>query len=619
MDIKKHKIHDLVKLVFFWLLYFALFRLLFIIVHFGKIPQNGLLETPSSFYYALPLDLSMACYLITLPFIFWSVFQFFPGKIILQINKVYHVFFIVLVCILSISNIKMYGEWGTLLSARALNYLLYPKEVLTFITPWAVFLLLATCGTISYIAIKSYLHWIGDFSAPANNKIWTTVQILLIPGLLVLGYRGGWQLAPINESNAYYSSTSINNHIATNQIWYVGHSIKDAKNTENPFVYMDPALAKKIKEDIYLTTGDSTPTILKNTRPNIVFIVLESWTADVIQALGGEKGVTPFFDELRKEGLLFTQMYGSGFRTDQGLVSIMGGFPAQPNTSIMKTPAKAEKLPSLNKELEKQGYHSSFYYGGEIEFANMKSYLINAHCTKIIDKNNFEKKEMNSKWGAHDEFVLQKQIRELNQEKQPFFSIALTLSTHEPFEVPMNTPFNGHLESEKFKKAAYYTDQCLARYFYEAKKQPWYRNTVFVLVADHGHRLPLHRNMDYPEGRKIAALITGGALLDSYRGQTVDKICSHHDWPAILLSQMKLPHHVFTWSNDVLNPSTKAFAYYSNENVLGWITPQQNIVYSFAAQKVTDLQPKTQSTLNDTLLTQGKAYLQTLYQEYLDY
>lgn len=619
MAINNHKIHDLLKLVFFWLLYFAIFRLLFIVVHFAIIPRKALLETFSSFYYALPLDLSMACYLITLPFIFWSVYRFFPKKTIRQINRFYHIFIIVVISVLSIANIKMYGEWGTLLSARALNYLLYPKEVLTFITPWAVFLLLATCGTISYLGIKAYLHWADHFSAPGNNKVWTTAQILLIPGLLVLGYRGGFQLAPINESKAYYSSTAINNHIATNQIWYVAHSISDAKNTKNPYEFLDPEEARKITDQLWTISGDTTQSILKNTRPNIVFIILESWTADIIQALGGEKGVTPYFEELRKEGLLFTEMYGSGFRTDQGLVSILSGFPAQPNTSIMKTPAKAEKLPSLNKALEKHGYQSSFYYGGEIEFANMKSYLVNTRFSKIIDKNNFEKSEMNSKWGAHDEFVLKKQLRELNHERQPFFSVALTLSTHEPFEVPLKTPFTGNQESERFKKAAYYTDYCLRQYFNEAKKQPWYGNTLFVLVADHGHRLPKNRNMDYPEGRKITALITGAALSDDVRGQTVEKICNQHDWPAILLAQMSLPYTDFTWSMDVLKPGAKEYAYYTNENVLGWITPQQNIVYSFAAQKVTDFQPKMQTTLNDSLLIQGKAYLQTLYQEYLDY
>jgi phosphoglycerol transferase MdoB-like AlkP superfamily enzyme len=313
-------------------------------------------------------------------------------------------------------------------------------------------------------------------------------------------------------------------------------------------------------------------------------------------------------------------MYGSGFRTEQGLISILSGFPGQPNNSIITTPSKAEKLPSVTVDLVKQGYTSSFYYGGEIEFANMKSYLVNTQFEKIIDKKNFLPAELNSKWGAHDEFVLQKQLHDLSTEKKPFFSVVLTLSTHEPFEVTMKTPFNGNEEEEKFKKAAYYTDYCLFNYFNEAKKQAWYANTVFILVADHGHHLPKNRNMDYPEGRKITSLIMGGALVDNLRGTTVSKICNQNDWPAILLSQLNLPTDKFVWSKNVLDTNAKEFAYYSNENCLGWITPQKNYVYSFASGSMEELPGIVDSTTAPAAgPIEAKAYLQTLYQTYLDY
>jgi phosphoglycerol transferase MdoB-like AlkP superfamily enzyme len=249
----------------------------------------------------------------------------------------------------------------------------------------------------------------------------------------------------------------------------------------------------------------------------------------------------------------------------------------------------------------------------------MKSYLLNTHFEKIIDKNNFDKSQLNSKWGAHDEYVFKKQLDGLKDEKQPFFSIVLTLSTHEPFEVTMQTPFNGGEEPERFKKAAYYTDYCLYNYFTEAKKQPWYNNTLFILVADHGHHLPKNRNMDFPEGRRITMMITGGALAANQRGKTFDKISNQNDLPATILGVLKLPHTNFVWSKDLFNEKVKEFAYYSNENALGWIAPQQNLVYSFNSKKVEELQPKTQTIMNDTVLTQAKAYLQTLYEQYLNY
>lgn len=612
------KIHYISRLLVFWLLLFALYRLAFIIYHHTKIPNDLHSETGLSFLYALRLDLSAACAAAFIPYILWSLQQFYKRRSIHRANKIFNIVCISLVSVLSLANLKIYGEWGTLISARAFNYLLYPQEILTFISFWSLLLLLAVCAVFIYLGIKLYRSFAVNFSYPVENKKVKIALVVSIPVLLVIGYRGGLQLAPINESSSYYSSLQINNHIATNNMWYLVHSVVEANDKKNPYVFMDDAKAKAVVLDLFAAPAGENQVILKTAKPNIVFIILESWTADIIKALDGEENVTPHFDELRKEGLLFTQMYGSGFRTEQGLVSILSGFPAQPNNTIIATPSKAERLPSLNTELGKLGYQSSFYYGGDIEFANMKSYLLNNHFEKIADKNSFDKSEQNSKWGAHDEFVFKKQLEGLKAEKQPFFSIVLTLSTHEPFEVPMQTPFTGGEEQERYRKAAYYTDYCLYNYFREARQQSWYNNTLFVLVADHGHHLPKGRNMDMPESRRITALITGGALVESLRGKTMDKIVNQNDLPATILSALEQPYSQFVWSRDVFNPGIKEFAYYSNENVFGWISPQQNLVYSFGSKNV-DIQPKTQSNVNDTVLTQAQAYLQSLYDQYLNY
>ena len=619
MIYRKIKIHYLLRLIVFWLLYFAVFRILFIMYHHIKIPDGEHSETVLSLFYGLRLDLSAACAAIVISYFLWSFQQVFKSRFIHRINLIINIALISIVSVLSLANIKMYGEWGTQISARALSYLLYPKEVLTFISFWSVLIFLVFCALFIYFGIKTYRRYITNFSYPIENSKFKFLQIAIIPFFLVVGLRGGLQLAPVNESTAYYSALQINNHIATNNMWYLAHSILDANDTKNPYVFMEEKNAKKTTADLFSRSTKKTRSILKNTKPNIVFIVLESWTADIIKSLGGEENVTPHFEELRKEGLLFTQMYGSGFRTEQGLVSIFSGFPAQPNNSIITTPSKAEQLPSLNSDLGKQGYQSSFYYGGEVEFANMKSYLMDSNFGKIIDKDNFDKNQLNSKWGAHDEFVFKKQLDALKNEKQPFLSVVLTLSTHEPFEVPMQTPFTGGEEPERFKKAAYYTDYCLFNYFNEAKKQSWYSNTIFILVADHGHHLPKNRNMNFPEGRRITAMIMGGALSDSLRGKTVDKICNQNDIVTTLLTQLNMPAENYKWSKDVFNDDTKEFAYYSNENCLGWVTPQQNIVYSYTSQTVEELQSKIEKKLDKSILIQAKAYLQTLYQQYLDY
>ncbi|HSH66042.1 MAG TPA: sulfatase-like hydrolase/transferase [Bacteroidia bacterium] len=609
----------MIKLLIFWLLFFAGFRLLFVIYHHTKIPDGQHAETGLAFFYALPLDISTACAGLVVPYILWSLQQFYKRRLIHLINIAFLFSLIIIITILSIANIKMYGEWGTILSARAFDYIKYPKEVLHSISRWSLFLLLAGCALIFYMTIRIYRIYITNFSYPIENKTLKISIIIVTPFLLLLGYRGGFQLTPINESQCYYSSIPINNNIATNNIWYLAHSLWEANDTNNPYALAETEKAKKITASLFEVPKQDIATILKSTRPNIVIIILESWTADIIAALGGERNVTPHFDELRKEGLLFTQMYGSGSRTDQGLVSILSGFPSQPNNSIITTPSKTGKLPSLTTDLIKQGYSSSFYYGGEIEFANMKSYLIKTGFEKIVDKKDFPSSQLNSKWGAHDEFVLQKQLTDIGLQRKPFFSCVLTLSTHEPFEVTMQTPFKRPTEEDKFRKAAYYTDYCLFNYFNQVKKQPWYQNTIFWLIADHGHHLPENRNMNYPESRKITSLLIGGALIDSIRGKTVDKICNQNDLSATLLSQLNLSTSEFAWSRNILNNQAKQFAYYSNENYLGWITPQKNYVYSFASKTVEELPGIHDSAASPRALEEAKAYLQTLYQTYLDY
>ena len=160
--------------------------------------------------------------------------------------------------------------------------------------------------------------------------------------------------------------------------------------------------------------------------------------------------------------------------------------------------------------------------GGE-QTCFFKTYIISfKKVSKIVGIDDFEKSQLNSKWGAHDEFVLTRQLGDLGKEKQPFFSVLMTLSSHEPFETPIATPFPGKDLPSKFRSAAWYTDKCLGEYFEKAKKQPWYKNTLFVLVADHGHLLPLERDYYDVENRHIPLLALGGALEENLKGQKIN-------------------------------------------------------------------------------------------------
>lgn len=227
----KIKVHYLLRLTVFWFLFFALFRVIFIVYHHAKIPDGQHSETSMSFLYALRLDLATICVLLFIPFVLWSLQQFYKSKLIHQINLAYNIILISIVSVLSIFNIKIYGEYGSPLNTEDLVYLLYPKEAVTFLSVWSLLLLLSSSGFFAYIGIRSYRRNITSFSLPFENKKIKIAQIILVPILLILGVRGGTQAIPINEKDIHYSHIKINNDIATNNIWYLGNSICNRKHT----------------------------------------------------------------------------------------------------------------------------------------------------------------------------------------------------------------------------------------------------------------------------------------------------------------------------------------------------------------------------------------------------
>lgn len=622
IEVKRQiRIPYILRLVIFWLVIFALFRFTFLAFHFTTIAQSGLLAALHSIIAGFRLDLSTISFLIFPPFLFWILQQFMKGRLITLLNTIYNIIILFLISLLAVSNIKMYHEWGALLNFGVFDYVSHPREVLTFISTSQLLLLIAFLILYFGFSLWLYKKIVTNFSTPIKNIFLKTALILLPIVILPIMARGGLQLAPINESSAYFSTTPFYNHVAINPAWYFLHSYFDLKTTKNPYVYMDSADAEKRNKNLFLKSETPTPSILKTQKPNIVIIILESWTADIIQSLGGENNITPNFDTLSRQGLLFTQIYAAGSRTEHGLISVLSGFPPPPLISIITIPAKSEKLKSINSVLADDGYSSSFYYGGEAGFVNMKSYLINSGFASIVDKASFAENQLNSKWGAHDQYVFEKQLHDLKSAPAPFLSVLLTLSSHEPFEVPMKTPFDDdHSEPGKFRKAAYYSDHCLGEYFRAAKKESWYDNTLFILVADHGHRLPKERDFNMPESKRIPLLFFGNVLQENIRGKTVDKTCNQNDIAATLLSQLNKNYNDFPTSRDILNPDTKDFAYYTNDNVWGWITPDQKFIYTYATKALSNTgNASPTAPLNDSIVLDAKAYIQIHYQHYLSF
>ena len=315
------------------------------------------------------------------------------------------------------------------------------------------------------------------------------VFILLVPGFLIVGLRGGVQQIPINQSQSYYSDHNILNIASVNNAFNLYISIfENLKNFDNdPYTFMEPAKASELMTKIYRTKTDTTISILKLKQPNIVLLILESWSADLIQDLGGEPGITPNFRELEKNGILFDQLYASGSRSEQGMASIFSGFPAHPVSSITVQPDKVVSLPSLVKDLHGTGYATAFYFGGQLIYGNIKSYMIFNGFGKIMEGQDFPKNLPQGKLGIHDGYTLNYMVNDIDAMKTPFFASLFTLSTHSPWDQPYERPLKWGDNENNYINAAYYTDHCLGEFFQNARKKAWFDSTLFIIVADHSH------------------------------------------------------------------------------------------------------------------------------------
>jgi phosphoglycerol transferase MdoB-like AlkP superfamily enzyme len=627
------------RLLGFWLLFFTLFRLWFVL----WFRQYWSAEDPGgvwwSFWHGLPLDLSFAAYLMAIPVIFWLIGILVGPKAYATVQKGLLIINIILFSIFIFvfgANLFVYEEWQTPLNNRAVEYFKTPSALLDSMSFIFKMVCVGLYGAGIWMFWKIYDRVVGKsvYPAPGLSR-WFFLSLPLWLGALVLAIRGGLGVMPINESAVYYSPHLFDNHAATNPGWSVGHSLVETRSTENRYKVLedDEALTRTesiLKESLQDTSVGKARAIFSSNQPlNLVFLMLESHTAQVIEELGGIMEVCPNMSRLAREGILFENIYGSGYRTDQGLVSILAGYPAQPDQSIILLDDKAATLGSLPKLLKENGYQSLFVYGGELTFANIGLWLTNQRFDKIISERDFTSAEKTQRWGADDQVVLQRMLQEINRLKPPFFAATLTLSLHPPYDVPFESRWTANNDSEKFLNSAAFTDQALGVFFEAAKQQPWFEQTVFVLVADHGASQPGGVGMDRPQSRHLPLIIYGRPLQDAWKGSRVKAYGNHHDilsslTPHLPLEKRPSPTEGIAWSRNLFaldasqqtktnGASASGFAYYTNENGLGWATARGKGFFEFKSGewRVFEGELDEQDKLN------ARAYLQTLYEDFL--
>jgi phosphoglycerol transferase MdoB-like AlkP superfamily enzyme len=258
------------------------------------------------------------------------------------------------------------------------------------------------------------------------------------------------------------------------------------------------------------------------------------------------------------------------------------------------------------------GYDSEFWYGGEINFANFHSYVINSGFKKIIAEDNFISVSGISEWGVPDHVLFAALRDSMKKVKEPFIKVVLTLSSHEPFDVPMEPVFTGNNEFTKFRNSVYYADKSVGEFFDWAKKTDWWKNTLVVVVADHYRRNSIDVQSYSEEVFRIPMLWLGGAL--AIKGSEVNKIGSQVDIPLTVLHQLDLDvDENYPFSKDLLSEESSSFAFYVFNEGFGFITDTSKYIYDHklgSSVLESGAHPEAGGKL-------GKAYLEVLYDDYM--
>lgn len=597
-----------ISLYFFTvLLIFILQKPLFMLYN-GSIEKGfGFADYMQVMIHGASLDAATAGYLTAFPFLLVLIsiwFRKFPLKKILY---GYYILAAALISIIFVVDMALYTFWGFKLDASVFLYIDSPKEALASVS--VGFILLRVLAILLLIALNSWvlLKITPSVLTATRKRIAGTAGMLLLGGVLFVIIRGGVTESTSNIGQVYFSNEPFLNHSAVNPDFSLLSSMGKSQDFASEFNFFDEEKRAALFDGLYPTTdGDSIIQVLNTKRPNILIILMEGFGGAFVEPLGGLPDVTPHFNRLSKEGIFFTNCYANSFRTDRGTVCTFSGYLGLPTASVMKIPAKSRTLPAIAEGLSKVGYKTDFLYGGDINFTNMKSYLLSTGYQRLTANTDFSLAEQTSNaWGVNDDITFEYLYNQLRNRKEegPWHTAFLTLSSHEPFEVPY------HRLEDKIPNAFAYTDECLGKFIDRLKQTPAWKDLLVICLPDHGFYYPREGSNAMPRFYHIPLLWLGGAVKQPMQ---VDKIMNQTDLAATLLGQLGLEHTAFTFSRNVLGSDYKyPFAFYSFNNGFSFRDSTGVTVFDNNSGSILFDEPEA----DESRLDKGKAILQTVYDD----
>lgn len=617
-----------------FVLYFVLMAVIFMFAYADLFEEFSFSDKLSALAYSLPQSLSVSAWIMLPAFAVGIFYVFIRG----DWHRRFMIWYITLaflpVLLLTCIDMVLYGFWGFRLDTTPLIYILDdPVAAMAESPVWAPFVsggLMLFFGWLIYQVMCMVYPprrrgASSRMSRGAEQMREGILNVVLTLACWVLAC-GGVGSFSYGMGSAYHTDQMPLNHASTNPVYSFFHSLQQQRTPfSEQYRFMSDAEASatynelesgalnadiivadslSLSSDSLLLTPNSI--LLTKSTPNILLILFESFSGSACHYLYPEADSTimPNVNQAMAEGIAFTNFYANSFRTERGMVSVLSAFPGQPTYSLMTDTLRTEKLPYLSRALfDLGGYVPQFIHGGDPTFCGLSQYMRYGGVSNVIGKDHFPEELQDCQWGVHDEHMFDFVYKEMSG-AQPFFKVMLTLSSHEPFEVPYN-----QFPDDPYLNSVAYTDHCFGQFLEQVKADTALWNNLLIIG------MPDHCYAQYPAGVQqhdplryhIPMFWTGGAI----RGhRDVTTLGQQTDLAATLLAELGLDASSFPYSHNIMSYEAPHYAFYAWPDGFGLLSEtasyvQDNNYDGHPLQGSNDPDGKAERA--------GKAFLQKLY------
>lgn len=415
-------------------------------------------------------------------------------------------------------------------------------------------------------------------ASPRRRRLqFAALEFCLLVCLVVLA-RGGFQESPVRPPDAMRYSSAYLNNVPLNGAFTISRDLQDGE--ENVQVY-DPAentaKVQALLDDPAAFVHPDYPLLRympKNAnaanRPNVVVIVLESFTAKYLAEFGGDPRTAPEFQKLIEGGMFFRRFFATGGRSANGIYALFGGLPDRYGRTLLRSTEIHNRIGGLPALLAPLGYDSLFMYGGDLTFDNMDRFTPHAGFRRTISNRDMQARGLRAEgtaWGLDDRDTFRLLLEEMDALKAPFIASLFTLNTHHPYLQPPDGSalYGPETPQHLFLNSYNYSDRLIGQFMRAAAQRPYYKNTIFIFVADHAH----HTDLNYLEDRHIPLLIFAPGRVPAQR---IEEIASQTDLLPTVLHLAGGGSYYASAGRNLMDPRARArdYAFFAAAGLIGW-------------------------------------------------